>query len=236
MHAFLSKSAAPLLTEALKFVPKQSGHIRVSVSLLASRNRVYEPTAGGSEGASPMRPSSKIRGKGLVLTLPRCNVTRSTCVDGSPTNGSAGEPSCNSASVDGNISHRSFSNFKSALARVANRIFTPTVSVEGARVLPVNFSDAGVLEASVQEDPRLPFECHPNHASSHIVNIPDTLIAEPTVVTVSFRVSDNGVGLTSEQRARLFKPFSQVWIYSGMLRARFTGGAPRPLPSDQPPS
>lgn len=84
-----------------------------------------------------------------------------------------------------------------------------------SRVLPHSGSDEEQQGDSVEGgDPRLPFTCQPRRASSHVIEIPETLVAEQTVVIVRFKVIDNGVGLTPEGRARLFKPFSQV----GMAR------------------
>lgn len=100
-----------------------------------------------------------------------------------------------------------------ATKRIFDRIFTPSQSVrlhESSRVVPLNDADAGKHVDFVVGDHRLPFECEPRHSPSHVVDVPDTLIAEPSVVVVCFKVTDNGVGLTPEERALLCKPFSQV--------------------------
>lgn len=86
----------------------------------------------------------------------------------------------------------------STLVRIFRRLFR-------SRVVPLT----DVVSVKVP-DPRLPFECEPGRASAHVVNVPDFLIAEPSVVTVCFCVADNGVGITPENQARLCQPFAQV--------------------------
>lgn len=113
------------------------------------------------------------------------------------------------ASGDEQLTHTNPSNTRvaaigSSILRVFNRIFCASHGV-----VPLN--NAGI-DGQHEPDPRLPFKCEPTRASYHTIVIPDTLIAEPIVVTAIFKVADNGTGLTKAEQARLFKPFSQVCI------------------------
>lgn len=112
------------------------------------------------------------------------------------------------ASGDEQLTHTNPSNrvaaIGSSILRVFNRIFCASHGV-----VPLN--NAGI-DGQHEPDPRLPFKCEPTRASYHTIDIPDTLVAEPIVVTAIFKVADNGTGLTKAEQARLFKPFSQVWI------------------------
>lgn len=85
-------------------------------------------------------------------------------------------------------------------------------------------------------DPRLPFDCPPDMARSHIVDLPDNIVPQTTVVVVRFEVKDNGIGLSAEQQEQLFKPYSQVGAMCETVHAKYSLTLKLPAPLRLTPS
>lgn len=177
---------------ALKFVKPGSGQIIVTVSVLTGtmRELAHQTSTRALEppyGLEHSDQSSILRGfaSGSTVSAGRQITHASSSIMG----------------VVAAIGH--------TLIRIIDRILFPTNShgVQSSHVVPRAEAD---VEEQRDPDPRLPFKCDPSRGSYHTIEIPNTLVADPSIVTAIFTVADNGVGLTQDEQARLFKPFSQV--------------------------
>lgn len=84
-------------------------------------------------------------------------------------------------------------------------------------------------------DSRLPFAGLQGDSETttcpHIVDVPEGIVATPTVITLRFEVRDNGRGLSAEQRNQLFKPYAQVTLGNEGRQQPHAPHRPPPLPS-----
>jgi hypothetical protein len=149
--------------------------------------------------AAPGPPGSPIGVQALALGLQSGTFTRSR--SNSPRH--AVVPSVTGTS-DGSSTVFPRSSYNAVPETAPLREATASSRITAASSL----SASAETSAGEEQDPRLPFES-PGGAP-HIVNLPGGYTPLSEVVTVRFEVTDNGCGLTPEQRGRLFKPYSQV--------------------------
>lgn len=201
----LSPASLPPLA-AIKFVPKDHGHIQIRARVVSSECRVVDPLdaariapAAADVGESP----GSIGDQALALGLATGHFSRHP-----PRSPPPNKP-VDSLQTPAKMSGDFFS-WQSLRRRLcmcqthATAAVAPGCSTSGS-------AEGGVApspSALSSGDSRLPFE---STSPYHAVNLSPSWMPLSTVVTVRFEVEDNGCGISEEHIYRLFQPYAQVF-------------------------
>ena len=207
---------------AIKFVEEGRGHVHIRSSVIATSLLSIKNSSAieSNEVLSLTEPSplnSQIRSRELARGLAAGTFSRPA------SNSNAryvSQISVEAPPTESNVAS-GIPEYRRAITRMANaayfwisgivariRQFLPQ---QPTPLLP-NDDVSDVLSTPLlgMGDPRIPFRDPAGTDSRHIVDLPASIDALPTVLTLRFEVEDDGVGLTTEQLTRLFKPYSQV--------------------------